>query len=252
MPSPETIFFALTGGILPALLWLWFWLHEDRLHPEPRGKIIKTFLAGMGAVILTLPIQHKIRSFFPEVSLFESFVWKATPGTFKMLFVFFIWAATEEIFKWLGARWSALKSKDYDEPIDAVIYMITAALGFSALENSLFLIATSPEFNLLSFVATGNLRFIGATLLHVLSSGVLGLFIGLSFWKKARIKIIWLLTGLSIAFMLHTLFNIYIISSKGGEIFIIFGFVWLAITLLIVALGKLKQLKSLKLKKINN
>ena len=27
--DPKTLLYALLGGILPAVLWLWFWLKED-------------------------------------------------------------------------------------------------------------------------------------------------------------------------------------------------------------------------------
>ena len=29
--------FALIGGFVPALVWLWFWLKEDKQKPEPKG-----------------------------------------------------------------------------------------------------------------------------------------------------------------------------------------------------------------------
>lgn len=230
MPSPETIFFSLTGGILPALLWLWFWLHEDRLHPEPRERIIKTFFAGMLAVFFAFFIEQKIQNSFSNNASLQ----------------YFLWACTEEILKWLAAYWIAFKSRDYDEPMDAVIYMITAALGFSALENSLFLISSLTQFNLLTFLATGNMRYIGATLLHVLSSGVLGLLIGFSFWKNKFVKTTYLVVGIIISTLLHTSFNLYIMENKGNGIFLIFSFVWLAIILLITSMEKLKRLKRKK------
>ena len=48
---------AFAGGILPALIWLWFWLREDREAPEPRGLIALSFAAGMAVVYFVLPIQ---------------------------------------------------------------------------------------------------------------------------------------------------------------------------------------------------
>src|SRR3990172_4645093 len=63
MTELTTLIFAVFGGILPALFWLWFWLKEDREHPEPRGKIAASFLVGMGAVFLALPLEHIACSF---------------------------------------------------------------------------------------------------------------------------------------------------------------------------------------------
>ena len=58
MISPEALLFALFGGILPALLWLIFWLREDRLHPEPRRFILYVFLTGMLVVPFVLPLEE--------------------------------------------------------------------------------------------------------------------------------------------------------------------------------------------------
>jgi len=166
--KPEVLFFALLGGILPALLWLWFWLHEDRLHPEPRVMIMRTFIAGMIAVPLVLPLEQFVQrryALFPFI-------------------IILLWAAIEEIFKWAAAYFSALRTKENDEPIDAVIYLLTAALGFAAMENTFFLISLISHAGIIGSLVNGNLRFVGATLLHVLSSGVVGLFLGLSFYKN--------------------------------------------------------------------
>src|SRR4051812_20721286 len=113
----KLIIYALLGGILPALLWLFFWLREDAKNPEPDSMLIKTFLGGAVAVILVLPVQKVIADYFPGMS----------PNTF------FFWAISEELFKFLAAFIIALRSFDDNEPLDPLIYMITAALGFVAL-----------------------------------------------------------------------------------------------------------------------
>ena len=227
MPSAETIFFALAGGILPALLWLWFWLHEDRLHPEPRGVIIRTFIAGMVAVPLVLPVEQFIQTKYA-----------LTP-----LLVIFLWVCAEEIFKWAAAYFAAMDTKNYDEPIDAVIYLITAALGFAAMENTFFLISSISNTNFVASFVTGNLRFIGATLLHVLSSGTIGFFMGLCFGKTWLSRKGYFVFGLAVAILLHALYNIYIMRSGGTSILITFFFVWVALILLIAGFEKIKRLK---------
>src|SRR3989344_5601954 len=124
MINTDIIFYALLGGILPALIWLAFWLREDYKHPEPRGLILKTFLLGMGAVILVLPFQKAI-----DILL--------TGMAFATIL---LWVILEEVFKFGGAYIGGLKSIEDNEPVDPIIYMITAALGFVALENALFIL----------------------------------------------------------------------------------------------------------------
>ncbi|MDQ5883367.1 MAG: hypothetical protein QG654_280, partial [Patescibacteria group bacterium] len=102
----KTIFFALIGGILPALLWLWFWLREDSKKPEPKLLLLLTFLIGMISVLVVLPIQK----LFVGLGISEDILT-------------IIWASIEELVKF-GAVWAiALSSKSADEPIDFAMYM---------------------------------------------------------------------------------------------------------------------------------
>lgn len=223
-----TIFFSMLGGVLPALFWLWFWLKEDRLHPEPKMRIAAVFLAGMASVFLVLPT--------------EKFLFGFAHGDVSLLIIF-LWSSTEEIFKYAAAWWQGLSKKDADEPIDAVIYMITAALGFAALENALFLWNIIDVGLLPQSLITSNTRFLGATLLHVASSAIVGICLGLSYYKTAGIKKIFLFTGLSVAILLHALFNLFIIKFESNILFVFSG-VWVLIIALIVLFEKIKRVRS--------
>lgn len=226
MSSFNTIFLSLLGGVLPALLWLWFWLKEDRLHPEPKVRIMIAFLSGMAVVFLVLPFEKFIFSFFPSISLVTVL----------------LWASTEEIIKYITSYFSALRNKEMNEPIDAVIYMITVALGFSALENALFLSNLISTSSFTQSIITGNSRFLGATLLHVASSAAVGVMIGLSYYKKPLTKKIFLYTGLGASVTLHTIFNLFIIKLE-NNLFFVFAGVWVLIVLLLVLIEKVKNVK---------
>src|SRR3989338_352155 len=165
--TASTLFFAIAGGFIPSLLWLWFWLKEDS-HPEPRASLIYTFIAGMIAVPVAMVFEY--------FTLFQA----GLAGSFSLL----AWAFIEEILKYGAARKTAFCKSCFDEPIDAIIYMVTAALGFASLENTLFIIKTFHNSGILSGLDIGNMRFIGATLLHTASSAIVGAFIAFSFEKK--------------------------------------------------------------------
>lgn len=223
--SPNTLLFALLGGILPALFWLWFWLREDRLHPEPRKIIIRTFLVGMIAVPIVLPLEKVASVYLPT-------------GIATIL----IWATIEELIKFTGTYFSALRSRDYDEPIDALIYLITGALGFAALENTLFIINPLLSGDISNGIITGNLRFIGASLLHVITAGTIGSFMAFAFYKSRKHKKLPLIIGMGTAITLHTLFNFSIIKSESGLTIAIFSIVWVTIIFLLLVFEKVKQI----------
>lgn len=226
------IIYAIFGGFLPTLIWLWFWLKEDA-HPEPRRMIFFTFLAGALAVPLAL-ILEEIASW---LAVSSGIAKKGTMG----ISMIFIWAAVEEYLKYFAAKQVAFKRKSFDEPVDALIYMITAALGFAAFENTLFLLKAFQGSGLFLGLITGNLRFLGATVLHTVTSAALGASIGFGFFHKERA---WrnVYGGLLLAILLHVFFNFFIIKNSGAAIFQIFSVVWIAAIAVIFIFEKIKRI----------
>ncbi|MFC1751711.1 PrsW family intramembrane metalloprotease [Patescibacteria group bacterium] len=230
------IFIILAGGLLPPLLWLWFWLKEDSENPEPRRLIILTFLAGMLVVALALPLEKLIQYILEEAGLLligDGFV------------LLFFWAFAEEISKYIAARKTALKNKECDEPIDPIIYMITAALGFAALENIIFLDGIIGDYGITTGLLTGNLRFAGANLIHIISSATVGASISFCFFHKSKYKrnVFW---GLMLATLLHTFFNYFIIKTDGKNLIQVFFPLWLLAIVLVLIFSKVKKIKNKK------
>lgn len=211
IPDAPTLLIAFLGGLVPSLLWLIFWLLEDRCEPEPKWLIFLCFIGGMAMVPLVLP--------------FERWATVLGGGTYTVI----AWAALEEIFKLAAAYVIALRNRALDEPIDAIIYMVTIALGFAALENALFLLGVLQQGGALQSVIVGNLRFIGATLLHTLSSATIGIALALAFFRSRRVRRMYLFCGVILAIVLHAIFNFFILSIGGGIAFFIFLLVWIGV-----------------------
>jgi RsiW-degrading membrane proteinase PrsW (M82 family) len=225
-------------GLLPALLWLWFWIKEDS-HPEPLKMITLSFLGGMLAVIFVLPFQKIVYYIFQNYSVLS------TQSSAQNL-EFLIWAALEEIFKFSFVYWIALRKKVTDEPVDDMIYLIVAALGFVTLENTLFLIEPIKNGDVINTIITSNMRFLGASLLHIMSSATIGICMGLAFFKSKNMRREYLVLGLILAILLHTAFNLFIISQASGNIFVVFGMVWVCIIVLLLLFEKVKTLQTLR------
>ena len=217
------LFVALLGGVIPALLWLAFWLLEDRCEPEPKRYLVMTFFAGAAAVFVALALERSAMQYYS--------------GAMLLL----VWAAIEEVVKFGAAYLAALRARVFNEPLDALIYMVTVALGFSAFENTLFLLSPLQEGDVLRTIITGDLRFIGATLLHTLSSATIGLALALSFYKGAAARRLYALVGVVLAIVLHTLFNFFILGAGGGETFWVFLCIWFGIVTVLFVTEKIKQ-----------
>lgn len=222
--TASTLFFAIAGGFVPSLLWLWFWLKEDS-HPEPRAVLIYTFIAGM----IVVPVAM----FFEYLVLFPI----GLTGGFSLL----LWAFIEEILKYGAVKKTAFCKSCFDEPVDAIIYMITAALGFASLENTLFIIKTFYDGGILSGLDIGNMRFIGATLLHTASSAIVGSFIAFSLRKNKKNLKRNTYIGLVAAGLLHFAFNYLIIKSGGGNILKVLIPLWFIIIVIIFIFEKVKK-----------
>ena len=221
------IFYVLLGGFLPALFWFWFWLREDRVHPEPRLMLILSFLGGMAAVIVSLTLE----------------IYAAEKVAHLGLLAVILYVSIEEISKLIFASLTALRAKSDDEALDPLIYMIATALGFAALENTLFIMTTFADEGAIQGVAVGIMRFFGSTLLHVVSSAAIGAALGFSFYKKPRQKFVYITLGILSAIVLHTFFNLFIIGIEGEKVFVIFAGVWLSVLALILCFERLKKVR---------
>lgn len=247
MLSTELLLYASAGGILPALLWLWFWLKEDKQHPEPRKILALAFLAGMFSVIPVIALQM-------IVEFFLSPDWAQNARHSLPIIAFFgtplitiaIHAGIEEITKFLFCAFTALNSKENNEPIDSIIYLITTALGFAAVENVLFIISTYLESpigqGIVSSVIVGNIRFVGSSLLHVAASAVIGITLALVFKKRLSVKILAGTIGVIIATALHTYFN-FLIIRNGREFLLAFPLAWAAVVVIIFFFERIKRIK---------
>ena len=228
--DPKTLGLALLAGIIPSLLWLWFWLREDKEHPEPKGVLAGVFVLGMLAVVSILPVQKFIQA------TIISYEWQII-----------LWATAEELIKYLAVILIIQRTRLVNEPVDWPIYLMTAALGFAALENAMFLIKPIYLEETTVGLLTGHLRFLGSTLLHTIASGALGIALGLSFLHPSKIiKKLYLLLGFAFAVSLHSVFNFLIIEETGNDIPKALGFLWVAAIVVMLLFEKLRRLSGEK------
>lgn len=195
-------FLLLFLGLAPSLIWLSFFLQED-LHPEPRKMLFSVFLVGSLSALGAYFVERWAGDYLRTFGIFEQ--------TFYYVLAF---AAIEEVVKFTAAYSVIRHSKYFDEPIDAMIYMMTAAMGLAAVEN----IAVAFNGGLMS-VTIGSLlfRFLGATLLHALSASVVGYY-----WARGIVKkhiFLYVLFGLVMGSLLHVIFNYFIIVFDGGLLY---------------------------------
>lgn len=225
---------SLILGILPAAIWLAYFIKKD-LRPEPKRLLLKIFFLGMMATLPALLIESSL-----EKNVLANFLSKNS-----LLYIainyFFIVALSEEILKFLAVKIGISHHPEFDEPIDGMIYLITAAMGFATMENLLTNagIALGQAANAFDHIIFNTvMRFYGPTFLHALCSAIVGYFFAMSFFKKKKFYTFF---GLCLAILLHGLFNYLIILN---EIFSLFSaFILLAIMVFFVSKILFKRVK---------
>jgi len=175
---------ALLVAFIPSSLWLWLFYRRDRWDPEPKKRVIRVFLLGALAA--------------GPVYLLERFL--PLPAT--ILHEFFIRVAlVEETFKILPVLWLAWRMPDFDEPMDGLIYAVSAALGFAAAENAVYALQHG---NLLAIV-----RGFTTTIVHVSLSGLVGYAIGLARCGRPYRTLV-AVAAFAAAVALHGAYNFFI------------------------------------------
>lgn len=167
---------ALSLSVLLTFGWLWFFVRRDR-HPEPAWLLARTFAWGMVA--------------WGVAAAFE--------GSFERLplpwLVILLAAITEEVSKFLAAS-TATTEQAFDEPMDGLVYAVTAALGFALLENLTYTVGFGTH--------AAAWHAFPTTLVHALFSAPQGYALGGRHLRGGRW---WRSRGLLLSVTLHFLFN---------------------------------------------
>jgi len=225
---------AIILGLIPSIIWLLFYLRKDK-RPEPNRMVILVFILGM---LITLPaaiVEMGFKNITDSLRL--------VPELYTISYFIIGVGVTEELFKYLVVRFSVLRSKEFDEPVDAMIYMIIAGLGFAAVENILILWSLKAPYLIEQTTIALIGRFLGATFLHALACANIGFFIALSYFRVRKKKLLFI-AGLLSSAVLHGAYNLGI-TMEGGIGLIIVGVVLLSLCILVLAeFHEIKKLRS--------
>jgi RsiW-degrading membrane proteinase PrsW (M82 family) len=237
----DSILLNIFLAILPGTIWLFYFLKND-VRPEPNRQILKIFLLGFLASIPTALLELVMTNWLALAPLSDQ--------AFFLIKYILVIGLIEELFKYFVVRFGILRTSEIDEPIDIPLYMVISALGFATAENVIvFLTQASPLLSdhlLLSFS-----RFIGATLLHALCSGVIGYFIATAYCGNKRWKNFKILFGMAFAVILHGLFDFFLESSiikamdNGWGSSVLYSFLILVVLFVFLSIG-FKRIKKLK------
>jgi RsiW-degrading membrane proteinase PrsW (M82 family) len=189
MPS-ASLSLSLLASVAVTLWWLWFFVRRDR-HPEPPKLLARTFAWGMFAWLISAAFEASLGN------LLDSTL------PLVLLLVALLTAVIEEGSKFVAAT-TAVTELSFDEPMDGLVYAVTAALGFALLENITYTLGFG------SGAATWHALV--TTLAHALFSAPQGYALGGLHWQQVRGPGLasvrgWVLRGVLLSVALHFAFN---------------------------------------------
>ena len=207
-----TYLFYIILGFLPSIIWLLFYLRKD-VHPEPNSQVIKIFIWGMLiaplAVFLEFILVWLTKPSFELKTILNFFQLTGSRG---ILILVLIAPLVEEYLKYAIVKEKILKNPEFDEPLDAMLYLIIGALGFAAVENLITILKT-PLIPVSQAIGIISFRFIGATFLHALASATVGYYLAKSFLEtKKRFPLI--IHGLALAIIFHGSYNYFTVLTE--------------------------------------
>jgi len=216
-------------ALVPGIFWVWFYRRKDK-NPEPRKLIIKVFVIGMAITLPAIVFEFAAEFFFPFIN---------AENLLTIIFAsLFIVAPIEEYLKYYVVKRVALKNKAFDEPIDGVIYGVVAGLGFASLENLIVISAEGQSIILL--------RFATATLMHAVTTGIVGYYLSMNKFSKQSDKKknpVWI--GLIIAIVIHGLYNSIVSTQTILTLFVLIAFLIIMYAFLAIKIKKLKKMNNL-------
>ena len=232
--GPTARFLILAALVfVPSIIWALFFYFQDRYEPEPLPNIAASFIAGMAAASLGAIPLFQILFRIPE--------WIYASIPLFVLGSFFIKAAMTCILLYVILRYGFLPLKEFDEPVDGMVYGAIIGTGF-AFVYTLHYLAGHPSFTLyvISFTATINV------LIYSSVGSIMGYMIGRAKFQRTNI-VVSALSAMSLGIFLlgiyHLISELFFVSGISHAFWICFISVFVySLIILAFCYNKIKKI----------
>jgi RsiW-degrading membrane proteinase PrsW (M82 family) len=192
---------ALVAGI-PAVLWLGVFYLMDRHEPEPKQLVVGVCVLG---ALIAAPLADFVQyQAVPPVALE---VHGLSPLSFDhILYAVFVAGLAQEMCKYAVVRYTVYMSREFDEPMDGIVYMMACGTGFAVWINYHRLSGQGHQV----YLSIGAAQAVVTTLAHASFAGALGYVMGRAKFSRrsAPVCAILLMLGLLGAAALNGQFSL--------------------------------------------
>jgi RsiW-degrading membrane proteinase PrsW (M82 family) len=178
---------------IPAVLWLWFFYLMDRHEPEPKQLVAGVCVLG---ALIAAPLADFVQSQF----VLPAPLGVAGRDAFSLdrtIHAMLIIGLSQEMCKYAVVRYTIYMSREFDEPMDGVVYMMACGTGFAVWANYHRLSGQHHEI----YLSIGAAQAVVTTLAHASFAGILGYVLGRAKFSRrsAPVRGILLMIGLLLA-----------------------------------------------------
>ena len=227
------ILISVLSAVIPMILYLVLIWRFDIYEREPFRLVFQSYLWGaVGAVLLAM-----LFSIFLNTSL-SFFI--PSKRLLNRIDTFYIAPFVEEITKGLFLL-ILVNSKKFDNVTDGLVYGGAIGLGFGMTENFLYFVSFGKTFpELFSLII---IRTFFSAVMHCVSTGTLGAFLGYAKFNKTVHKIAFPIIGLIIAMFIHFSWNFSVSYKSTAGLGLLFMFFTILIFIGVFWLSILKEKK---------
>ena len=193
---------SIAMSAVPAALWLGFFYLMDRHEPEPKALVVGVCVLG---ALVAAPLADFMQyNAVPPVALEAHGL--SPWATDRILYAILIQGLAQEVCKYAAVRYTIYLSREFDEPMDGIVYMMACGTGFAVWVNY-HTLARQGHSVILSTAAA---QAVVITLAHASFAGVLGYVMGRAKFSRrsALVRGILLMLGLLGAAVLNGQFTI--------------------------------------------
>ncbi len=124
----------LLAGLMatvPAVLWLGFFYLMDRHEPEPKQLVAGVCVLG---ALVAAPLADFVQ--YQAVPPLALEVHGLSPLSLdRVIYAVFVLGLAQEVCKYAAVRYSIYMSREFDEPMDGIVYMMACGTGFAVWIN---------------------------------------------------------------------------------------------------------------------
>ncbi|NDF60927.1 MAG: protease PrsW [Crocinitomicaceae bacterium] len=199
-------------SIAPVLAICIFIYWKDKFDKEPKKLLLTSFFLGTLSILVTLIISY-ILHFIDFNEINNNKLWSLISCILGIGMV-------EEFSKFIFVRFYAFKRKEFNEPFDGITYSVMVAMGFAAVENTLYVYDGGES--------VGIMRMFTSVPAHATFGIIMGFFLGL---EKINHKKNFGIIGLLLAATLHGLYDFYLMNLKFNYLYGLYWFVLFLISI---------------------